>query len=84
MADLAAKLETLRPNARALTRMNGIVELGPPLAVTAAVAGDLKAIEDARGYARTLQKPLLPGRTHSAPGASGIQARNCLRKPCRA
>ena len=27
--------------------MNSILELGPPLAVTAAVAGDLKAIEDA-------------------------------------
>jgi hypothetical protein len=27
--------------------MNGIVELGPPRAVTAAVAGDLKALEDA-------------------------------------
>jgi hypothetical protein len=47
VAALAAKLETLRPKARALTRMNGIVELGPALAVTAAVAGDLKAIEDA-------------------------------------
>ena len=27
------------------------------------------------GCARTLQRPLLPGRTRSAPGASGIQAR---------
>ena len=47
VADLAGKLETLRPKARALTRMNGILELGPPLAATAAVAADLKALDDA-------------------------------------
>ena len=45
VADLAAKLETLRPKAGALTRMNGILELGPPLAATAAVAADLKALD---------------------------------------
>src|SRR5215831_7194463 len=47
VADLAAKLETLRPKAGALTRMNGILELGPPLATTAAVAADLQALEKA-------------------------------------
>ena len=47
VADLAAKLETLRPKASALTRMNGILELGPPLAATIAIANDLKVLEDA-------------------------------------
>ena len=45
VADLAAKLETLRPKAGALTRMNGILELGPPLAATASVAADLAALD---------------------------------------
>ena len=47
MADLATKLETLRPKASALIRMNGILELGPPLAATAAVADDLQALDAA-------------------------------------
>jgi hypothetical protein len=47
VADLAATLEILRPKAHALTRMNGILELGPPLAATTTVADDLKALEDA-------------------------------------
>lgn len=47
MADLAAKLETLRPKAGALTRMNGILELGPPLAATATVAADLAVLDAA-------------------------------------
>ena len=47
VADLAAKLETLRPKAGALTRMNGILELGPPLAATASVAADLAALDKA-------------------------------------
>jgi hypothetical protein len=45
VADLAAQMETLRPQAGALTRMNGILELGPPLAATTAVADDLKALD---------------------------------------
>src|SRR5439155_16108425 len=47
VADLTTKLETLRPKAGALTRMNGILELGPPLAATAVVADDLKALDAA-------------------------------------
>jgi hypothetical protein len=47
VADLAAKLETLRPKAGALARMNGILELGPPLAATTTVSDDLKALDAA-------------------------------------
>jgi hypothetical protein len=47
VTDLAAKLEILRPKAGALTRMNGILELGPPLAATTTVTADLKALDAA-------------------------------------
>jgi hypothetical protein len=47
VADLAAKLDSLRPKAQALTRMNGILELDPPLAATATIAADLKALDTA-------------------------------------
>src|SRR2546428_2918932 len=47
VAELAVQMETLRPKTHALTRMNSILELGPPLAVTAAVGADLKVLEDA-------------------------------------
>ena len=42
VADLATKLDSLRPKAQALTRMNGILELDPPLAATATIAANLK------------------------------------------
>jgi hypothetical protein len=45
VANLAAKLETLRPKAGALIRMHGILELGPPLAATASVATDLATLD---------------------------------------
>src|SRR2546426_2787751 len=47
VADLAGQLETLRPKVHALTRMNSILELGPPLAATATIAADLKALDGA-------------------------------------
>jgi len=47
VADLAGQLETLRPKVHALTRMNSILELGPPLAATATVAIDIKALDAA-------------------------------------
>ncbi len=47
IAELAAKLETLRPKVQALLRMNSIVELGPPLAVTRGVEAELKALSNA-------------------------------------
>ena len=47
VADLATKLDSLRPKAQALTRMNGILELDPPLAATATIAADPKALDTA-------------------------------------
>ena len=45
VTDLAGQMETLRPKAHALTRMNSILELGPPLAATATTAADLAALD---------------------------------------
>jgi hypothetical protein len=47
VVSLAGKLETLRPKAQALTRMNGILELSPLLAATTTTAADLMALDTA-------------------------------------
>jgi hypothetical protein len=47
--------------------MNGIVELGPPLAVTAAVAGNLKAIEDALGVCPDAAETAVAGKDALCP-----------------
>ena len=45
LTELASDLDVLKPKARALVKMNTIVEIGPPLPMTSAVAGDLAAVE---------------------------------------
>ena len=45
LRELETTLDSLKPQTRALVRMNSIVELGPPLSSTTSVAADLAAVE---------------------------------------
>ena len=45
LTELETDLDALKPKARALVKMNTIVELGPPLPITSTVATDLAAVE---------------------------------------
>ncbi len=70
LRELDAALDALKPQARALVKMNGIVEIGPPLPSTASVAADLAAVEKRLYVCPDAEEPAVDGAEPTCPKCS--------------
>ncbi|MCY2987030.1 MAG: hypothetical protein NTY19_04080 [Planctomycetota bacterium] len=67
LRELEAALDALKPKARALVKMNGIVELGPPLPSTTGVAAELAAVEKRLYVCPDAEEPAVDGADPTCP-----------------